>query len=306
VNLRLRPVHEADLAVLHAQQADAEAQRVAGLAGRERDAYFVHMGQVLADPANVLRVVEVDGAVAGLVLAFPREGLHELGYWLGRAYWGRGILTRALAEFVPTVGCRPLHAHTAQHNAASLRALQRLGFEQVATRDDFGGDRGPGVPGVVMRLDNARSARVQASLGQQRLMDTLGARLARVEAGRVDLVLPMRAHITQQDGFVHAGAIAAVVDSACGYAAYTLMPEGARVLSVEFKLNLMAPARGERFVASGRVVRAGRTLTVCQGELLALTGNATTAVAAMQATMMTLQAPDPGDGGRGPVPPVSG
>ena len=111
--------------------------------------------------------------------------------------------------------------------------------------------------------------RVRASFARQAAMATLGARLERVAPGEVDLLLPFRADLTQQHGFLHAGVVAAVMDSACGYAALTLMEPGAAVLSVEFKVQLLSPARGATFRAVGRVVRAGRTLTVVAGELRA-------------------------------------
>jgi uncharacterized protein (TIGR00369 family) len=101
-------------------------------------------------------------------------------------------------------------------------------------------------------------------------MRTLGVTLEHVAPGEVVLVLPFRADLTQQHGFLHAGIITAVVDSACGYAALTLMEPGAAVLSVEYKVQLLAPARGEWFLGLGRVVRAGRTLTVVMGELRAV------------------------------------
>ena len=101
-------------------------------------------------------------------------------------------------------------------------------------------------------------------------MRTLGATLERVAPGEVDLALPFRAVLTQQHGFLHAGIVTAVVDSACGYAALSLMEPRAAVLSVEFKVQLLAPARGAWFRALGRVVRAGRTLTVVAGELRAV------------------------------------
>ena len=125
-------------------------------------------------------------------------------------------------------------------------------------------------------------ARVRASFARQRFMATLGATLERVAPGEVTIALPFRDDLTQQHGFLHAGVVTAVVDSACGYAALSLMEPGAGVVSVEFKLNLLAPAVGERFVATARVLKAGRTLTVCGGELT--NGEATVAV--MQATMM--------------------
>src|ERR671926_1490290 len=105
-------------------------------------------------------------------------------------------------------------------------------------------------------------ARVRASFARQRVMETIGARLARVAPGEVEIELRFREDLTQQHGYLHAGVVAAVVDTACGYAALSLAPAGAEVLSVEFKLNLLAPVRGEEFVARARVVRSGRNVTV--------------------------------------------
>ncbi|HLE47596.1 MAG TPA: PaaI family thioesterase [Candidatus Thermoplasmatota archaeon] len=104
-------------------------------------------------------------------------------------------------------------------------------------------------------------------------MRLLGASLSRVAAGRVQIELPVRPEFTQQSGFVHAGILATIVDSAGGYAAYTLMPKGSDVLTVEFKLNFLAPCRGEKIVGEGRVVRAGRTLSVCELRVESVSGN---------------------------------
>jgi uncharacterized protein (TIGR00369 family) len=128
--------------------------------------------------------------------------------------------------------------------------------------------------------------KVRDSFARQAAMATFGARLLRVAPGEVDIELPFRDDLTQQNGFLHAGVVAAVVDSACGYAAHSLMPPGTDVLSVEFKVNLLAPALGERFVARGRVLRSGRTLTVCTGDLDAVRGGEETHVATMVATMI--------------------
>src|SRR5262245_66627664 len=103
---------------------------------------------------------------------------------------------------------------------------------------------------------------VRKSFAAQQLMATIGARLTLVAPGEIEIRVPFRSDLTQQHGFLHAGIVAAALDSACGYAAFTLMPEGAGVLSVEFKTNLLAPARGEELIARARVVRAGRTITV--------------------------------------------
>ena len=129
---------------------------------------------------------------------------------------------------------------------------------------------------------------VRHSLNRQTFMSLIGAEAVEISRGRVVLELPYRADLCQQNGFVHAGVITSIADSACGYAALTTMPEGSDVLSVEFKTNLLAPARGDRFRATGTVAKAGRTLAVCQAEVVAATaGTPDVAVALMQATMIT-------------------
>lgn len=139
--------------------------------------------------------------------------------------------------------------------------------------------------------------RIARSFRRQRLLATLGARLLRVADGEVDIELPWSEAIQQQHGFAHAGAIAAIADSACGYACLTRMPVGSAVLSIEFKINLLAPAVGERFVARGRVVRVGRTIGVATAEVVAHSAAKPEAsVAVMQATMMRVE-PRGGAGG---------
>jgi len=130
---------------------------------------------------------------------------------------------------------------------------------------------------------------VRASFARQSMMTVLGASLERVAPGEVDIRLPFRADLTQQHGFLHAGVTTTIADSACGYAALSLMPPGAAVLTVEFKVNLMAPAAGQVFVARGRVLKAGRTLTTCAGDVFALDGGEEKHVLAMLGTIMTLQ-----------------
>jgi len=130
---------------------------------------------------------------------------------------------------------------------------------------------------------------VRASFAAQQLMATIGARLAKVAAGEIEIRVPFRPNLTQQHGFLHAGVVTSALDSACGYAALSLMPEGAGVLTVEFKTNLLAPACGEELIARGRVVRAGRTITVCQAEASMLLDGSETLVATMLATIMTVR-----------------
>jgi uncharacterized protein (TIGR00369 family) len=132
------------------------------------------------------------------------------------------------------------------------------------------------------------AARVRASFGRQGFMRSLGAELTAVEPGYCEIRLPFREELGQQHGFFHAGALAAVADSAGGYAAYTLMAAGDSVLTVEYKINLLAPGRGEEAIARARVVRAGRTLTVCQVEVFAVTNGGENLCATMQQTVMRL------------------
>ena len=142
---------------------------------------------------------------------------------------------------------------------------------------------------VFIPSDPDFEARVRASFDRQAFMSTLGATLSRVEPGEIEIRLPIRPNLTQQHGFVHAGAVASIADSACGYAAASLMPAHTGVLAVEFKINLMAPAAGEQLIARGRVIRAGRTLSVCQAEVVAVSDGAEKPVAILTATIMTVR-----------------
>lgn len=118
--------------------------------------------------------------------------------------------------------------------------------------------------------------RVRASFGKQSVMALLGAELDVVEPGRVDIVLPYRADLCQQNGFLHAGISTTIADSAGGYAAFTLFGPGEDVLTSEFKMNFLAPAKGDRYVASGRVVKPGKRLSICQVEMHAYDGEQAT------------------------------
>ena len=133
---------------------------------------------------------------------------------------------------------------------------------------------------------DAMQVRVRASMERQGMMATLGVELIAVERGRVQLALRHDDRFTQQHGFLHAGAVAAVLDSACGYAAYSVMRPGASVLTATYTINLLAPAAGPRFTMTGEVVTAGRTLVVCRGE--AFGDGAAAPFAVMQATMTAL------------------
>jgi uncharacterized protein (TIGR00369 family) len=136
---------------------------------------------------------------------------------------------------------------------------------------------------------SAEQARIEASFAKQSVMSTIGATLERVAPGEVDIALTVRPDLCQQHGYLHAGILATVADSACGYAALTVMPTDAAVLSIEFKINMLAPATGRRVIARGRVVRSGKTITVCRADVVAEDGDQTTTVATMTGTMMVVR-----------------
>lgn len=133
--------------------------------------------------------------------------------------------------------------------------------------------------------------RITSSFAAQGLMDTLGAQLSLVQDGEVHIALPFSKHLSQQHGYVHAGAITSAVDSACGYAALTKAPAGFEVVTAEFKINFMRPAIGERFLAIGKVQSAGKMLTVCTGEVRTFTGTGEDykVIALMQATIVNIK-----------------
>jgi uncharacterized protein (TIGR00369 family) len=131
--------------------------------------------------------------------------------------------------------------------------------------------------------------RIQTSFAKQGLMATLGASLVTVTPGFVEIALRPGPAISQQHGFVHAGAISAIADNAAGYAALSLMPPGRGVLTTEFKINLVAPAAGDLILARGKVVKAGRTLTLAQAEVFAITAGREKLIALLTATMMAIE-----------------
>jgi uncharacterized protein (TIGR00369 family) len=134
---------------------------------------------------------------------------------------------------------------------------------------------------------NYRSA-ATATFAAQRAMQTLGVRIARLEPGEVDLAMDYAPEYSQQNGFVHAGIVTAGLDNACGIAAFTLMPAGCDILTVEFKTNLLAPAKGERFVFRALVIKPGRTLTFCEGRAYAMNNGVESLVATMTGTLMAI------------------
>ncbi|MDN5873114.1 MAG: PaaI family thioesterase [Sinobacteraceae bacterium] len=132
------------------------------------------------------------------------------------------------------------------------------------------------------------ATRVRDSFAKQAVMQSLGAEIAALEAGAITLSMAHAPAYTQQDGFMHAGIISTVLDSACGYAAFTLMPADARVLTIEFKINLLRPANAERYSFEARVTKAGRSITVCDGTAYGLNGGERKAIATMTGTLMAI------------------
>jgi RimJ/RimL family protein N-acetyltransferase len=130
----LREAREDDLDVLFEHQREPEAVAMAIFPAREREAFDAHWRKLLADPALVVRVIEVDGEVAGNIGSWEQDGRQLVGYWLGREFWGRGLATAALAEFVQELDTRPLHAWVASSNGGSIRVLEKVGFVRVGGR----------------------------------------------------------------------------------------------------------------------------------------------------------------------------
>jgi RimJ/RimL family protein N-acetyltransferase len=143
MKVELREVQAADLPVLFEHQADPVAADMAAFPSREREAFMEHWERILANETGFIRAVAADGRLAGYVLSFERDGEREVGYWMGREFWGAGIATAALAAFLEVETTRPLHAGVARHNVGSLRVLEKCGFA-VRGHD---GDH------VVLRLD---------------------------------------------------------------------------------------------------------------------------------------------------------
>ena len=126
--VKLRPVIESDLPIFYLHQADADAAKTADFPSRTEEAHLAHWHKIMADAENILRTVVVDGEVAGNMVSFMMNGVREVGYWLGREFWGRGIASAALEQFLLEVKTRPLHAYVAKSNPASMRVLEKCKF----------------------------------------------------------------------------------------------------------------------------------------------------------------------------------
>ena len=134
-HVRIRDVEDGDLELFFEHQMDREATRVAAFPARGRDAFMAHWAKIRADQSILTQSIVVDDHVAGNLVSWEHSGQHEVGYWIGRSDWGRGIATRALSLFLGRLKVRPLHAYVAVHNIGSIRVLEKCGFRRVAAQD---------------------------------------------------------------------------------------------------------------------------------------------------------------------------
>lgn len=151
-NITLRDVIESDLPILFEQQLDPEATVMAAFPSRDHDAFMAHWKKIMAYENNLIKTILRDSEVAGYILSWEMEGEREVGYWLGKEYWGKGIATQALAEYISIVKTRPLMAHVARHNVGSRRVLEKCGFKVIG-EDKYTNPAGVEVEEFVLRLD---------------------------------------------------------------------------------------------------------------------------------------------------------
>ena len=153
-NVQLRDVIDTDLPIFYEQQLDPEATDMASFPARNRDAFMSHWATILADESVWLRTILFDGEVAGNIVCFEQLGEREVGYWLGREYWGKGIATQALEAFLKTIETRPLYAHVAKHNIGSRRVLEKCGFRIVGEDRFFSEVFGKDIHEFILTLDS--------------------------------------------------------------------------------------------------------------------------------------------------------
>ena len=150
--VQLREVTDADLPILFEHQRDPEAARLAAFPSRDREAFMAHWARILADPKVTARTILLGGQVGGNIVSFERDGKTLVGYWIGREHWGKGVASRALSLFLRQVKTRPLYAHVAKANPASIRVLEKSGF-RISAEDGAGAQQLiDGVEEVVLRL----------------------------------------------------------------------------------------------------------------------------------------------------------
>jgi RimJ/RimL family protein N-acetyltransferase len=151
-SILLRDVTDSDLPILYEQQLDPEATAMAAFPSRDREAFMAHSAKIMADESVIFRTIVFDGQVAGSIVSWGQAGDREVGYWLGKEYWGRGIATKALTAYLGIVKQRPLYAHVAKHNAGSRRVLEKCGFAVIG-EDTYTNPAGVDVEEIIMKLD---------------------------------------------------------------------------------------------------------------------------------------------------------
>ncbi|WP_328990823.1 GNAT family N-acetyltransferase [Kribbella sp. NBC_01245] len=149
----LRPVEDDDVEIFHQYESDPEASRRAAFPAREHDRFVAHFAKIRVDPTVTLRTVLADGEVAGNIVEWEQDGQHWLGYWFGRAFWGRGVGTAALRLFLDEVRVRPLYADPAEQNVGSVRLLEKVGFKQVPPEEQPPPDNG--ITHILLVLDDS-------------------------------------------------------------------------------------------------------------------------------------------------------
>jgi RimJ/RimL family protein N-acetyltransferase len=135
-DVHLRDVIENDLPIFYEQQLDPDATRMAAFPSRDREAFMAHWAKIMRNETNTLMTILFDEQVAGNIVSWQQDDEREIGYWLGKEYWSKGIATKALAEFLNQVTTRPLYAHVAKHNLASIRVLEKCGFTRYSENDE--------------------------------------------------------------------------------------------------------------------------------------------------------------------------
>jgi RimJ/RimL family protein N-acetyltransferase len=152
-NIQLRDVLESDLPIFFEQQLDPEAAQMAAFPARNREAFMTHWARIMADESVLIKTILFDGDVAGNIVSFIQLGEREVGYWLGKEYWGKGIATQALEQFLRLIETRPLYAHVAKHNIGSRRVLEKCGFTIAAEDRFFSQMFGKNIDEYILRLD---------------------------------------------------------------------------------------------------------------------------------------------------------
>jgi RimJ/RimL family protein N-acetyltransferase len=154
MNLQLREVQNSDLAIFFEQQRDPLANKMAAFPARDKGAFMTHWAKIMQDESVFLKTILFEGQIAGNMLSFIMADKRKVGYWLGREFWGKGIATRALTEFLRQIEERPLYAHVAKHNVASIRVLEKCGFKLRGEDKNFSVIQGKGVEGLIFKLDH--------------------------------------------------------------------------------------------------------------------------------------------------------